>query len=59
MRTEMSHREMMTDDDELKSAPLSLASVEEGQAGAQAQGSNDSMRQAHVPPEEVRAKHLP
>lgn len=50
---------MMTDDDELKSAPLSLASVEEGQAGAQAQGSNDSMRQAHVPPEEVRAKHLP
>ncbi|KAK7217464.1 hypothetical protein V2G26_005467 [Clonostachys chloroleuca] len=42
MRTEMSHREMMTDDDELKSAPLSLASVEEGQAGAQAQGSNDT-----------------
>ncbi|CAI6091205.1 unnamed protein product [Clonostachys chloroleuca] len=32
----------MTDDDELKSARLSLASVEEGQAGAQAQGSNDT-----------------
>ncbi|CAH0025927.1 unnamed protein product [Clonostachys rhizophaga] len=38
----MDHREMMTDDDELKSVPLSLASVEEGQAGAQAQGPNDT-----------------
>jgi hypothetical protein len=55
----MNHREMMTDDDELKSAPLSLASVEEGQAGAQAQGPNDSMRQAHVPPEGMRANRLP
>ncbi|CAG9974123.1 unnamed protein product [Clonostachys byssicola] len=32
----------MTDDDELKSVPLSLASVEEGQAGAQAQGPSDT-----------------